>query len=128
MFFIQFLLFLKTAQSSCTGLEFNLQGCGQAGSTYKLQQGKCYQGSISVQNTHGSASYQSTMLSCVTPNGCGWNCYSDNQCKSPPAQCAPGYSSLTCNCTNVNFSWVIRIAGSQIFSWQGFTGDFGIEC
>eukprot|EP01059_Diplonema_ambulator_P011563 TRINITY_DN21533_c0_g1_i1.p1 TRINITY_DN21533_c0_g1~~TRINITY_DN21533_c0_g1_i1.p1 ORF type:complete len:170 (+),score=24.37 TRINITY_DN21533_c0_g1_i1:51-512(+) len=105
--------------AQCHGLDFNVQPCGLPTETYALAQGVCYQGSVAVSSPHGSFVYQSTSVSCLNPNSCAWNCYADANCATAVQECAAGYSALTCSCTNINFSWDIKLAGTRVNSWQG---------
>ena len=101
---------------SCHGMDWNLEQCGLGGSTYFFNQGICYQGSISVKSPKGNINAQSASVACK--GSCEFFCYTDNKCTVGKTSCIPGYTGLTCQCTNINFSWDIHIAGSQVFSWQ----------
>lgn len=110
---------LPHAAAQCTGLDFLLQSCGDAGEYFGFQQGVCYAGSIAVSDPQGSFSWASTSVSC-SGSGCAWNCYSDATCGGAAAECATGYSALSCSCINVNTAaWKIYIANYQIVAWQG---------
>jgi hypothetical protein len=106
------------SQVTCNGLNFNTADCGLGGGSFGLIQGVCYQGAISVNNPTGSYSWSSTKISC-SGNECAWSCFSDPACATAANECSTGYTTITCNCVNLNFSWMIRIDGYQIFSWQG---------
>ena len=113
----------STRPLNCDGLTFSNTECPDGGST-SFPEGKCVTADIVVVGGNGrSGSYSSATTSCTTENGCAWTCYTDKHCSSEPAECAGGYSSLSCNCVNINWSWSVQINGDFMVSWQGYNAE-----
>lgn len=91
-------------------------------SYFPLVSGTCYKGSVYISNTAGTYNFASTKV-VAGDSSVMWYNYNDDSCNQQGFEYKFGCDGQ--KCTEINFSWTVRLAGTNVLSFDEVTHNNG---